>query len=147
MGLAALILWVLTALGGAYMLAKWVAGGGHRGGSTTKLPPAVVFGHFLLAAAGLVLWIIFVATDNGTIGWVAFIALIPVALLGVVMVARWIPTYRTGRAATVGGQAAGAPQGAEPERSFPVPVVVAHGLLAVTTVVLALLAVLHIVGS
>jgi manganese efflux pump family protein len=144
LALAGLVLWILTALGGFYMLAKWVAGGGHRGGSATKLPPAVVFGHFLLAAAGLVLWIIYVIIDNITIGWIAFIVLIPVALLGFTMLARWIPTYRSRQSATVGGQAAGAQPDAQPERSFPVAVVVGHGLLAVATLVLVLLADLHI---
>ncbi|MBS4727965.1 hypothetical protein MSM1_06250 [Mycobacterium sp. SM1] len=46
MGIAALIAWIVTALGGSYMLAKWVAGGGHHG-QNTKLAPSVVFGHFL----------------------------------------------------------------------------------------------------
>jgi hypothetical protein len=94
MGLAALIAWVLTALGGFYMLAKWVAGGGHRRPGTTKLPPALVFGHFVSAAAGLVLWIIYLFTDNRPVAWIAFIVLLPVAVLGVTMLARWVPTYR-----------------------------------------------------
>jgi hypothetical protein len=144
MGIAALITWVLTAGGGFFLLSKWVAGGGHRA-SNTKLPPAVVFGHFLLAAAGLVLWIIYLAVDNDAIGWVALVVLAPVAILGFVMLARWIPTYRQ---ATVGaGARPNTSAQMEPERSFPVVVVGAHGVLAVVTVILVLLTMLGVGAS
>ena len=59
MAIASLIVWILTAGGGAFMLAKWVRGGGHRASTASRLPPAVVFGHFVLAAVGLVLWIVY----------------------------------------------------------------------------------------
>lgn len=140
MGIAALVLWVLTALGGFYMLAKWVAGGGAKRPSSTKLPPAVIFGHFALAAAGLVLWIIYLFVDRRAIGWVAFGVLVPVALLGLAMFVRWIPTYRNSRApAGVGGGPERASDAGPPERAFPVLVVGGHGVLAVATVVLVLL--------
>ncbi len=148
MGIAALVVWVLTAGGGFYLLSKWVAGGGHRAGASTRFPPAVIFGHFLLAAAGLVLWIIHLITDNEPIGWIALIVLAPVALLGFAMLARWIPVYRSSHAtAGVGTQRPGNPADAAPaERSFPVPIVIGHGALAVTTVVLVLLAMLGVGG-
>jgi hypothetical protein len=148
MGIAALVAWILTAGGGFFMLAKWVAGGGHRG-HDTKLPPALIFGHFLLAAAGLVLWIIYVAVDNDAIGWAALIVLAPVAFLGFVMFARWIPTYRN-RYAAVGAEAQYAGNTVDqnpPERSFPVAIVAAHGVLAVTTVILVLLTMVGVGGS
>ena len=143
MGIASLVTWVLTALGGAYMLTKWVGGGGHRE-ANTKLPPAVVFGHFGLAASGLVLWIIYVFTDNHPIGWVGLALLVPVAVLGFVMFARWIPTYRA-KTVSAGQQPATDAQ-AVPEGSFPVATVAAHGVLAVVTIVLALLAILEVGG-
>lgn len=148
MGLAALIIWIVTALGGSYLLAKWIAGGGRQDSSGTRLAPALIFGHFGLAAAGLVLWLIYLVTANGPIGWVAFIVLVPVALLGFAMLAKWIPTYRASRGITGGGNHPAQAAAVEaPERSFPVVVVVAHGLLAVVTVVLVLLALLQIGGS
>ena len=128
MAIASLVLWILTASGGAYMLTRWVRGGGHRESTRSSLPPAVVFGHFVLAAVGLVLWIVYVVTDNHPIGWVGVALLAPVVILGFVMVARW----RSVRSRPAVDDA--------PERSFPVPVVVGHGVLAVATVVLALLA-------
>jgi hypothetical protein len=145
MAIAALITWVLTAGGGFYMLATWVSKGGTRQPRTSNFPPALIFGHFALAAVGLVVWIIYVITDTEALTWIAFVLLIPVALLGFTMLSRWIPTRQTG----VHG-AAGTSDGTEqgpPERHFPVPVVAGHGLLAVVTVVLVLLTALGVGGE
>jgi hypothetical protein len=59
-----------------------------------------------------------------------------VALLGFTMAARWLQDRRAPVA--TGGPAAPRP----PEQHFPVPVVVLHGLLAATALVLVLLAAL-----
>jgi hypothetical protein len=146
MAIASLIVWILTAGGGAFMLAKWVSGGGHRASTASSLPPAVVFGHFVLAAVGLVLWVVYVITDNHPIGWIGLALLAPVAILGFVMVARWASVRRAGSAAGQPTTASGSPLQDAPERSFPVAVVVAHGILAVATIVLALLALSEIGG-
>lgn len=138
MDIAALIAWAITALGGFYMLGIWLSRGGVRGG-TSRLPVPVVFGHFALAAAGLVVWIIYVITDTDVLAWTAFGLLVPVALLGFTMLARWIPVYQARAAAPAGGE-----QSVPAERHFPVPVVAGHGLAAVTTVVLVLLSALGI---
>ncbi|MGW7099633.1 hypothetical protein [Streptomyces sp. NPDC054838] len=141
MDIAALITWVITALGGFYMLGTWLSRGGGRGGSS-RLPVPVVFGHFALAAIGLVVWIVYVVSDKDALAWTAFGLLLPVALLGFTMFARWIPVYRSRTAASTTGQQA------EPaERYFPVPVVAGHGLFAVVTVVLVLLTALGIGGG
>jgi hypothetical protein len=151
MDIAALITWVITALGGFYMLGTWIQRGGIRQQQTgtSRLPAPVVFGHFALAAIGLVVWIIYVVADKSALAWTAFGLLLPVALLGFVMLARWIPVYRdratAGAATTAAGPAA---EGSVPaERHFPVAVVLAHGLLAVVTLVLVLLTALGIGGS
>ncbi|MGW4564821.1 hypothetical protein ACWEN3_21205 [Streptomyces sp. NPDC004561] len=152
MDIAALITWVVTALGGFYMLGTWIQRGGIRQQQTgtSRLPAPVVFGHFALAAIGLVVWIVYVVADKTALAWTAFVLLLPVALLGFVMLARWIPVYRdrprTG--ATAAAAAGPGAEGAVPaERHFPVPVVLAHGLLAVVTLVLVLLTALGIGGS
>lgn len=129
MGIAALITWLLTAVGGFVMLSMWIAKGGARQPRTSKFPPAVIFGHFALAAAGLVIWIIYLIADNTGLAWTAFVIMVPVALLGLVMLARWIPSFRAKE------ESATAPA----EKSFPVPIVAGHGLFAVVTVVLVLL--------
>ncbi|HZU48046.1 MAG TPA: hypothetical protein VFA16_12485 [Mycobacterium sp.] len=149
MAISALVLWILTAGGGFYMLAQWVGGGGHRRASATRFPPALIFGHFLLAAAGLVLWIIYLAVDKRPLGWAALILLALAAVGGLTMFALWVPTYRS-RHAEVGPGSPGSQQPAmasgdhPPERSFPVPIVGAHGVLAVTTLVLVVLTMIGI---
>lgn len=142
MDIAALVAWVVTALGGFFLLARWIARGGLREQrtGTTRFPAPVVFGHFLLAAAGLVVWIVYLAVDADTLAWTAFGLLIAVALLGFTLFARWVPVYRTAASAAVAGQDETAPA----ERHLPVPVVAAHGILAATTLVLVLLAALEV---
>jgi len=152
MHIAALVTWVITALGGFYMLGTWLSKGGvkQQRTGTTRLPVAVIFGHFALAAAGLVVWIVYLAVDKRALAWTAFGLLVPVALLGFVMLLRWIPVYRARAAAPAAAAAGpGAPAGAEApaEQHFPVPVVLGHGLLAVVTVVLVLLSALNVGGS
>jgi hypothetical protein len=129
MSIAALISWLITAVGGFVLLATWVARGGPK---TSRFSPVLIFGHFALAAIGLVVWIIYLVADTATLAWIAFVLLVPVALLGFTMLFRWLPTYRT-RATVAAGTAPA-------ERHFPVAVVGAHGVLAVATVVLVLLA-------
>jgi len=135
MGIAALITWVITALGGFYLLYTWISRGGPRKPSTSHFPPALIFGHFSLAAIGLVLWIIYVITDSEALSWVAFVLLLPVAALGFTMLFRWLPTYRNRATAAADPPA---------ERHFPVAVVGGHGLFAVVTVVLVLLTALGV---
>jgi hypothetical protein len=157
MDIAALIVWILTAGGGFVLLGTWLSkGGARRDGTGSTFPPALIFGHFLLAAAGLLLWIVYVATNTDGIGWIAFAALALVALLGFAMFARWIPVYRGAtkdRAGAHGATSSGAATApsatstvvAEPaERHFPVLIVAGHGLLAATTLVLVLLTMLGV---
>jgi hypothetical protein len=154
---AALIAWVITAGGGFVLLAIWLQRGGMRQAreSGARIRPPLILGHFALAAVGLVVWIVYVATDSEAAGWIALALIAVVALLGFTMLARWIPTYRAGRApAAAPPSGAGASDVMAPpatavvpaERHFPVAVVVGHGLLAATTIVLVLLSVLE-VGS
>jgi hypothetical protein len=126
MAIAALITWLVTAVGGFVMLGSWISKGGHRPGSGTRLSPGLVFTHFVLAAVGLVVWIVYLINSSSALAWVAFVLLLPVALLGFTMFARWLPARRSTTA----------------ESSFPVPVVIGHGLFAATTLVLVLLAAL-----
>lgn len=138
MEVAALVAWVITALGGFILLGTWIGRGGtrQRDAGASRFPPGLIFGHFLLAATGLVLWIVYLAADSAALAWVCFAILVVVALLGFTMAARWLQDRRAPVAA--GGQASARP----PEQHFPVPVVVLHGLLAATTLVLVLLAAL-----
>jgi hypothetical protein len=123
----------------------------------TWFPASVIFGHFLLAATGLVVWIVYLIAGKTPLAWAAFIVLLPVALIGFTMFARWISVYRGGggpAAAPAGYMAAGtttataALEVIRAERHLPVPVVVAYDLLAATTtLVLVLLTAIGIGGS
>src|SRR5919204_519811 len=92
---AALITWVLTAGGGFVLLAIWLSRGGmsQRGGGTRIRPP-LIMSHFLLAATGLVLWIIYIASDSDALAWIAFVLLLVVAALGFTMFAIWLQRRR-----------------------------------------------------
>jgi len=81
---AALIAWVLTAGGGFVLLAIWLSRGGMRQGDEggSRIRPPLILSHFLLAATGLVIWIIYLANDNDTLAWIAFVILAVVAVLG-----------------------------------------------------------------
>ena len=132
---AALIVWILTAAGGFVMLSIWYTRGGPRQREQGRIKPPLIFSHFVLAATGLVLWIVYVATDSDTLAWVAFALLLVVALLGFTMFAMWLQQR----------QRAGAEGGDRPaEQHFPVTVVTLHGLLAATTLVLVFLAVVGV---
>ena len=136
---AALISWVLTAGGGFVLLVTWLRNGGMSQRAPGEIRPFLILGHFLLAATGLVIWIIYVITDADALTWVALAILVVVAALGFTMVGRW----RQDRVAVGAGAANPAPP---PEQHFPVAVVYLHGLLAVITLVLVLLTALG-VGS
>ena len=132
----ALITWILTAGGGFVLLAQWLSRGGHRQGGEqgTRIRPPLIFSHFGLAATGLVLWIIYVATDSDALAWIAFVLLAIVAVLGWTMFAIWVKRRQLRTAPDV-STAATEP----PEQQFPVSIVTLHGILAVTTVVLVFL--------
>ena len=131
MAIAALVTWVLTAGGGFVMLGIWLSRGGVRRPGTSRFPPALVFGHFALAALGLILWIAALVTGSGGVAWTALALALLAAVLGFGLLARWVPVRRSADT--------------EPaEKHFPLPVVIAHGVFAVATVVLVLLAALAV---
>ena len=138
----ALVAWILTAGGGFVLLSIWVARGGMQSAreAGSRIRPPLILTHFGLAALGLVLWIIYVATDSDALAWIAFVLLLVVAVLGFTMFATWWQRRQQRDVA----------QGADPatpaEQHFPVAVVGLHGVLAATTLVLVFLAALG-VGS
>lgn len=147
MAIAALITWLIAAAGGFYMLAGWVARGGIRDSQASRFSPMLILSHFILAVAGLVIWIIYVFAESDALAWIALILLVPVAVLGFTMFALWLPTYRARAEVGTGGESGGSagPAGSTAaEAKFPVAVVGAHGLFAVVTVVLVLLAALGV---
>ena len=133
MAVVALVTWLVTAGLGFTMLYSWISKGGlqaARGGTeqSSRFAPRLVFGHFLLAAAGLILWIVYVITDTEALTWVALVFLIAIAGLGDLLFLRW----RSGLASSA------------VESGLPKPVVYTHGVFAATTIVLVLLTALGV---
>ncbi len=107
MSIAALITWIVTAGFGFFMLIRWATRGGVRkvDGAGTHLPPVRVFTHFGLAAAGLIIWIIYLVTDSTILAWIAVVDLVIIAIIGVVMVRQWAKDGRAAMAAAAGAEA------------------------------------------
>jgi hypothetical protein len=137
MSVAALFTWMVTILAGLILVVIWIIeyDPEFQTAAATRLPVPVISAHALLGLGGLMLWIGYLLENQRQLAWATVAALGTVAVLGLIMAARWISVYRTvvdpgpslTRSITV-----------PPERNFPLPVVVVHGILAVTTLVLVL---------
>ena len=141
MGFATVITWFATVLMGLFMLAVWLIENDvtSHGVARSRLPVPIIFTHLGLAATGLSVWVAFLIFNRKSLAWTAVGILIAIAVLGATMFLRWIPVYR-GPARSAGlPQPPGGLVALPAEGNFPVVVVTAHGLLAVSTRVLALL--------
>jgi hypothetical protein len=152
----ALAAWLTTAAFGLYLFAVWLIehDGSKDGGTASRLRAPVIFSHVLLAVTGLVVWVLYLYLDQTRIARTAFFILLLVAILGFIMLTRWIPVHRAANAraeAALAAHTGSGPRGADPvgppERNFPVPVVVAHGFFAVITVTLVTLTAFGLIGS
>jgi hypothetical protein len=137
MNIAALFTWMVTILAGLVLLIIWIIEYDRefQSAAATRLPVPVISAHALLGMGGLMLWIGYLLVGGERLAWVTVAALGTVAVLGLIMAARWIGVYR---AFVDPGPSLTRRMTVPPERNFPLPVVVAHGLLAVTTLVLVL---------
>jgi hypothetical protein len=126
--IAALVMWVLTALAGLRLLVRWLSEGGLRrqGTKVTRYPVVLLLGHPTLALLALATWVAFLLTRSSVYAWSSFGGLVLVALLGFTMFTRWL-TGQGGKHARDG------------EQVFPAVAVVAHGAVATLTFVLVLL--------
>jgi hypothetical protein len=163
MRFVALIVWFITALWGLYMLAVWLIENDatRKGTAASRLPLPVVLAHVTFAVTGLVVWVAYLLLDRPALAWIAVGMLVAIALLGLSMFARWIPVYRMAdeEVSVPVGAMSGGPPGATPvpgagslrelpaEGSFPLLIVLAHGVFAVSTVVLVVLTALGVGGS
>jgi hypothetical protein len=144
----ALVTWVLTAGGGFLMLGLWLKNGGMKqsDGTGDRIRPPRILTHFALAATGLVVWVVYLATDSEALAWVAFALLAVVALLGFSMLAIWL-RQRSSEPALAGAGAGTQPPARSAEQHFPIPVVGLHGVLAAATLVLVFLVAAGVGGS
>jgi manganese efflux pump family protein len=132
----ALVTWVITAGGGFALLAIWLKNGGMRQSESPgdRIRPPRLLTHFALAATGLVIWIIYLASDSDAFAWIALALLVIVALLGFSMLAIWL-------------RQRGVADAEPAERHFPTAFVAGHGVLAATTLVLVALVAAGVGGS
>jgi hypothetical protein len=172
LGYAALISWLITVGLGSWMMARWITRGGFRRArlSTAGLPPSLIFTHFGLAVAGLLVWGAYLATGLTAAAWAGCVLLLPVAGLGMALLSLWLPerslvattvpaatlpaaTLPAAQAVPAGATAgtgavpganaaAGGPASPGPPaaRHPPALIVAAHGVFAVATILFALLA-------
>ena len=88
----ALIVWVITALGGFGLLGICLRRGGMKQPAQPgrRIRPPLILTHMVLAAAGLVLWVVYVASGARGFAGVAFVLTLAVASLGFGMPALWL---------------------------------------------------------
>ena len=139
MSAAALFTWMATILAGLVLLVIWLMeyDRDFQSAAATRLPVPVISTHALLGVGGLTVWGFYLATDNDPLAWASLADLSVVAVLGLVMGARWIAVYRTYDAPAASSMRMVA---VPPERHFPRPVILIHGIFAVTTVALVVYA-------
>jgi hypothetical protein len=97
MPVVALITWIVTALGGLYLLAIWLIeyDPDFQRAAATRLPVPVVSGHVLFAVGGLVVWLMYLVTDEDIFAYATAAVLAFVATFGLTMAVRWISVYRS----------------------------------------------------
>jgi hypothetical protein len=135
MGTVALFTWMATVLAGLVLLVIWLMeyDRDFQTGAATRLPVGVISTHALLGVGGLLVWGFYLVTDEDPLAWGTVAGLGVVVTLGLVMAVRWIGVYRAYAApASAPARLVSVP----PERHFPRPIIVIHGLFAVATLVL-----------
>ena len=140
MSAAALVTWIVTVLAGLVLLLIWLMeyDRDFQTAAATRLPVPLISTHGLLGLGGLMAWGFYIVTDADELAWAAVADVGLVAILGLIMAARWIGVYRAYAAPNSPlSQMVTVP----PERHFPRPVIVIHGISAAATIVLVVFAV------
>jgi hypothetical protein len=153
-----MVVWVLTAGIGIYLLAAGIAaqrqlagdtgaagvvaggdmgaaGGTAAGGATAAQgSPLLEFTHPLLAVTGLTFWIFFVMTDDRLFAWIALGVVVAAVLAGL----SWVVISRRGARLRAARRAEDGEPGI-PGHSFPAHLVMIHGLAAACTLALVVI--------
>ena len=133
MELAALGFWIATAVGGLYMAGIILRTGRTESPArSSNLPSAAVFGHGLLALAGLGLWAVHMRADEAATAWATVAILVLVVGGGGFMFLRWHKDRK---------EAPDVPLDQQPlaEQQIPSFVVHLHGALAAVTILFVVL--------
>lgn len=137
MSVIALFTWMATIAAGLVLFVIWVIeyDAEFQTAAATRLPVPVISLHAFLGLSGLMLWVSYLLLGQERLAWATVCALGAVAVLGLVMAVRWLTVYR---AVAAPGPSLTRSAIVPPERNFPLAVVLIHGVLAVTTLVLVL---------
>jgi hypothetical protein len=143
MSVVALFTWMATVLAGLVLLIIWIIeyDPEFQSATATRLPVPVISLHAFLGLSGLMVWVSYLLLGQRRLAWATVCILGAVAVLGLVMAARWLGVYRRVAAP---GPSLTRQTIVPPERNFPLSVVILHGVLAVTTLVLVLFTVLDV---
>ena len=128
----ALLAWLATATSGGWVLVRWLlAGGSPRRKTATAAPPGVILGHVGAGTLGLVLWACFMLSGWAALAWVSLGILALVAGLGMSVLLLGLPSPVR---PPVGARSPGR------RARIPVLAIIAHGLFALTALLLVLVA-------
>ncbi len=130
-----LVVWLITAVGGFTLLGIWLQRGGMGSPATRRFPKALPWLHGLLAVVSLVLFIVYLLADVDALKPVVLIGLLLTAALGIAMFVMWLGRMRGEYSPAVGADVASAP-----EDHFPNAIVALHGIAAVATLILYIVA-------
>lgn len=130
-----LVVWLLTAVGGFTLLGVWLQHGGMGSPGVRRFAKPLPFLHALAAVVSLVLFLVYIFADVDGLKPVVLIGLLITAILGFTMFAKWL-----GRSRAVQARALGADAARAPEDHLPTPIVAIHGIAAVATLVLYIVA-------
>ena len=140
MSTVALFTWMATVALGLILLIIWLMeyDRDFQSLAATRLPVPLITTHALLGTAGLVVWGFYLVTDSDPLAWTTVADLGVVVVLGSLMAVRWVGVYRSYAApASMPTAVIAVP----PERHFPRPVIVIHGMFAIVTIGLVVYAV------
>jgi len=92
----ALVTWVITVLGGLFLLAIWLIeyDPDFQRAAATRLPVPVISSHAALALCGLVVWVSYLITGEDQFAYATLAILAVVVCLGIVMAVRWVKVYQ-----------------------------------------------------
>jgi hypothetical protein len=138
----ALYTWMATVALGLILLVIWLMeyDRDFQSVAATRLPVPLISTHALLGIGGLVIWGFYLVTDADPLGYTSVADLSVVVVLGLTMAARWIGVYRAYAAPSIMPSSVIA---VPPERHFPRPVILIHGIFAFTTIGLVIYAVFY----
>ena len=135
MNVVTLVVWLLTAVGGFTLVGIWLQHGGLDTTRSRRFPRSLPFAHAAAAVISLVLFIVYWIADVDVLKPIVLIGLLLTAVLGITMFVQWVGKFRQPVPGSVGAASA-----RPAEDDFPTVLVAIHGVAAVATLILYIVA-------